>query len=312
MDREAAERLAREATSARECARDGLRATAAQCGVAAENEDGLVLELRRWHERHQAECALRERALREWSEFEGILQGRPIEELEAEVAQASATADTLVRAAGARDGSLPILEDDPEAQVRRLRGVHEAAVRRAAELRGRAESEAHRVESVTEAEEASAEAKGELDSVVQLARTLELTRSLLERAQERVHRDVARLLAEAIRGWLPRLTGDRYDDVSVDPESLDVKVRGTSFGWRSAALLSQGTAEQVYLLLRVALATHLTQAREVCPLVLDDVTTQSDRQRSLAILELLHEISRERQIVFFTQEDDVLARIIHA
>jgi uncharacterized protein YhaN len=95
--------------------------------------------------------------------------------------------------------------------------------------------------------------------------------------------------------------------VSVDPESLDVEVRGASFGWHSAALLSHGTGEQVYLLLRVALATHLTRAGEVCPLVLDDVTTQSDRQRSLAILALLHEVSRERQVILFTQEDDVLA-----
>jgi len=140
-----------------------------------------------------------------------------------------------------------------------------------------------------------------------LDRTVELTRSFLERAQERVHRDVAKLLVDTIRGWLPRLTGDRYDEVGVDPESLDVQVRGASFGWRSAALLSHGTAEQAYLLLRVALATHLTQAREVCPLVLDDVTTQSDRQRSLAILTLLHELSRERQVILFTQEDDVLA-----
>jgi hypothetical protein len=42
-------------------------------------------------------------------------------------------------------------------------------------------------------------------------------------------------------------------------------------------------------------------------LVLDDVTTQADRQRSLAILDLLHELSGERQVILFSQEDDVLA-----
>jgi len=266
-----------------------------------------VRELRRWHEHHQAERALHEDSLREWSELEGILQARTIEELEAEVEQTRATADALVRAAGVVGEASAVLQGDVEAQLRRLRGVREAAVRRAAELRGRLESEARQLESVTEAEEGTAEAEEELARVERLDQTLELTRSFLERAQERVHRDVAKLLADAIRGWLPRLTGDRYDEVGVDPESLDVKVRGASFGWRSAALLSHGTAEQVYLLLRVALATHVTQAREVCPLVLDDVTTQSDRQRSLAILELLHELCRERQVILFTQEDDVLA-----
>src|SRR5262249_28669645 len=307
--REAAEQLAREATTVRERARDALRAAVAHCSLVldVDNEDDLVLALRRCHEAHQAERALQEGALREWSELEGILQGRSIDELEAEVGQARATADGLVRAAGVEEGALPTLERDTEGHVRRLRELHEAALRRAAELRGRLESEARQLESVTEAEEAATHADEELARVERLGRTLELTRSFLERAQERVHRDVAKVLADAIRGWLPRLTGDRYDDVSVDPESLDVEVRGASFGWRSVALLSHGTGEQVYLLLRVALATHLTRAREVCPLVLDDVTTQSDRQRSLAVLALLHEVSRERQVILFTQEDDVLA-----
>ena len=304
--REAAERLARDAATARERARDGLHGAGARCNVDVEDEENLVLALRRWHDHHQTERALHERALREWSELDGILQGRSIEELDAEVGQARTTADALVRTVGA-GGASPTLEGDAEAQVRRLRDVHEAAVRRAAELRGRLESEARQLESVTEAEEAATEAEEKLACVEGLGRTLELTQSFLERAQERVHRDVAKVLADAIRALLPRLTGDRYDDVTVDPESLDVKVRGASFGWRSAALLSHGTAEQIYLLLRVALATHLTQGREVCPLVLDDVTTQADRQRSLAILALLHELSRDRQVILFTQEDDVLA-----
>jgi hypothetical protein len=305
--REAAEGLAREAATARERARDRLHAAGARCNVDVEDEENLVLALRRWHDCHQAERALHERALREWSELEGILQGRSIEELDAEVRQARTTADVLVHTVGAGGWAPPTLEGDAEAQVRRLRELHEVAVRRAAELRGRLESEARQLESVAEAEEATTEAEEQLACVEGLGRTLELTQSFLERAQERVHRDVARVLADAIRALLPRLTGDRYDDVTVDPESLDVKVRGASFGWRSAALLSHGTAEQIYLLLRLALATHLTQSREVCPLVLDDVTTQSDQQRSLAILALLHELSHERQIILFTQEDDVLA-----
>jgi hypothetical protein len=307
--REAAEGLARDARTVREGARNALRAAVAHCNLVldVDDEDSLVLALRRWHEDHQAERALQECALMEWSELEGILQGRSIDELEAEVGQARATADGLVRAAGVEECALPALERDTEGQVRRLLELDKAALRRADELRGRLKNEARRLESVTEAEEAATQADEELARVEQLGRTLELTRSFLERAQERVHRDVAKVLADAIRGWLPRLTGDRYDDVSVDPESLGVKVRGASFGWRSAALLSHGTSEQVYLLLRVALATHLTRAGEVCPLVLDDVTTQSDRERSLAILALLHEVSRERQVILFTQEDDVLA-----
>jgi energy-coupling factor transporter ATP-binding protein EcfA2 len=46
---------------------------------------------------------------------------------------------------------------------------------------------------------------------------------------------------------------------------------------------------------------------EPAPLVLDEVTAQSDRRRTAAVLDLLHELSRERQIVIFSQEEEVLA-----
>jgi len=85
-----------------------------------------------------------------------------------------------------------------------------------------------------------------------------------------------------------------------------VKVCGRSGEWREAARLSHGTAEQVFLLLRVALAEYLTPAGEVCPLILDDVTVHCDAERTAAILEALHSISTERQIILFSQEAEVL------
>jgi uncharacterized protein YhaN len=73
-----------------------------------------------------------------------------------------------------------------------------------------------------------------------------------------------------------------------------------------ADVLSQGTTEQFFLLLRIALAMHLSKADETVPLVLDDVTVQSDPERTRAILELLHRLSTERQVVLFTQEPAVV------
>ncbi len=70
-----------------------------------------------------------------------------------------------------------------------------------------------------------------------------------------------------------------------------------------AALLSRGTTEQVYLLLRVALAQLLvTVPGESAPLLLDDTTVQCDAVRTAAVLELLHRLSADRQIVVFSQE----------
>ena len=49
------------------------------------------------------------------------------------------------------------------------------------------------------------------------------------------------------------------------------------------------------------------RADERAPLVLDDVTVQSDRQRKEAILELLRDVSKERQVILFTQELEVVS-----
>ena len=91
----------------------------------------------------------------------------------------------------------------------------------------------------------------------------------------------------------------------MDPATLAVQVCGATREFRRAELLSHGTAEQIYLLLRVALAARLTEGHDTCPLLLDDVTVHADPGRTRRMLELLHRLSGERQIVLFTHQDQV-------
>ena len=71
---------------------------------------------------------------------------------------------------------------------------------------------------VSEAEEDLSKAENELKRVQELKQTLELTRRFLEDAQDRVHRDIAPLLAATLKNWLPVVTDHRYTDVMVDPK----------------------------------------------------------------------------------------------
>ena len=115
------------------------------------------------------------------------------------------------------------------------------------------------------------------------------------------------MLAQRLSDLLPAVSIGRYQDVTVDPETLQVGVRLTDGTLHPAGLLSHGTAEQVYLLLRVAMAERLVTGEESCPLLLDDVTVHCDPDRTQAILELLVRVAEERQVVLFTQEADVVA-----
>ncbi len=145
----------------------------------------------------------------------------------------------------------------------------------------------------------------EQDRVVELDETIRLTLEFMEQAQERAYRTIAPRLKDAIEKELPGITGGRYIEATVDPESLDVKVWGNGGAPRQAHVLSFGTAEQIYLLLRIALAEHLVTNGRSCPLILDDVTVHADSQRTLRILELLLAESERRQIIVFTQQEQV-------
>lgn len=159
---------------------------------------------------------------------------------------------------------------------------------------------------VARADEEVETAEAELRRIEQLRRTTALTRRFLARAQEQAHADIAPVLATTLRSWLPGVTQGRYVDVTVEPETLAIQVYGKGGRWRPLDRLSAGTADQVYLLLRVALAQHLATTGETCPLLLDGVTAHSDEQRTREILDLLLRLAAERQVVLFTQEESVL------
>ena len=173
--------------------------------------------------------------------------------------------------------------------------------------RGQLDQLAADLPGVADAEDALAAATRELERVQRLDRTLARTIEFLERAEERVHRSVAPVLRATVLEWLPRVTGERYTDCKVDPESLQVDVRSGQGPWRTAGILSHGTAEQVYLLLRLALTRHLVAEGEVCPLILDDAVAACDADRKRALLETLHAVSAETQVILFTHEEDVRA-----
>lgn len=158
---------------------------------------------------------------------------------------------------------------------------------------------------LVELEEACEAAEVERDRIRELDRTLETTIHFLEQAEERIHRDLAPILRTGVRRRLAGVTGGRYTDCRVDPRTLAVEVCGDRKRWRSAADLSHGTAEQIYLLLRVTLAEHLGGMAEQCPLILDDPTASSDTDRRDAVLDALLAIAEDRQVVLFTHDPGV-------
>lgn len=226
--------------------------------------------------------------------LEQLLGGRTLEELEREVAAATPE--------GPEPETIP---DDLAAQLDREGELRERWLGRTSDLRGQQSQLS--VPSVAGAIEEEAAADRAHRAVTELAETIDVATAELERAKMRSHATVAPALAGSIRPWVPEVTRGRYLDVRINPADLTMKVTDHAGSVRDAHLLSHGTTEQLYLLLRIALAHHLASVDETAPLVLDDVTVQSDAGRTRAVLDLLHRVSQERQVVLFTQEDEVVA-----
>ncbi|HSV93237.1 MAG TPA: chromosome segregation protein SMC, partial [Desulfobacterales bacterium] len=70
--------------------------------------------------------------------------------------------------------------------------------------------------------------------------------------------------------------------------------------------LSDGTADQLFLALRLAGLEHYLEANEAMPFVVDDILLQFDDERAAAALQALAGLSARTQVVFFTHHRHLL------
>jgi DNA repair exonuclease SbcCD ATPase subunit len=277
-----------------------LRAAAAAAGLSPEGPAGEVAgRLQEWSDRTARQAAEELAAWQRHRELQGLLDGREVGDWEGK-------AEALRRRL-AELGPAPEAEPGPARALEEIDAELQTARDRSNELKGSLGSMRAGLPDLAACEEAADRAGREVERLESLASVVHRTAGYLSRAQEEVHRTIAPKLKAAIESRLSGITLGRYQEAAVNPQDLQVRVRVRGGDWRPAAALSHGTAEQIYLLLRVALAEHLVTNGESAPLILDDVTIQSDAARSTAILELLHDLSRGRQIIFFSQEEDVAA-----
>lgn len=75
----------------------------------------------------------------------------------------------------------------------------------------------------------------------------------------------------------------------------------------TAECMSKGTRDQLYLSLRLAAIEMQIENRGPIPIILDDILIQFDKERVIATLEILRELSSKTQIIFFSHNEEVLA-----
>ena len=208
------------------------------------------------------------------------------EELTEEIRQAQA--DALHAQTPDADGSAARLQQQiaqVQGQLAALGGAEDAPQRIACK-----QEQLHRLQ-------------GEYDS---LALALDVLRSANTTLQNRFSPELGRRAAEIFAD----MTGSPWSHILLDREFRLSAEAGSDPTRRSVQLLSSGTADQLYLAVRLAICEMVLPAEQNAPLILDDALLTFDDERLHKTLDYLVRLGEQRQILLFScqsREADYLA-----
>ena len=127
-----------------------------------------------------------------------------------------------------------------------------------------------------------------------------LAQELLREADHEIQSRFSPALSGLAAKYMNEMTGGRYEDVLVGQDfSARTRVQGDTVA-RDAEFLSAGTADLMYLAVRLAVCELALPDGEPCPLILDDALVNLDETREAQAMNLLKRIALKRQVILFT------------
>ena len=126
---------------------------------------------------------------------------------------------------------------------------------------------------------------------------LELAQQTLEKATAELQRRFAPRISQQAQEIFRQLTLGRYERLNLQQDLSVNAATGDEVAMRAALWRSEGTIDQLYLALRLAVARELTPQ---APLVLDDALVRFDDARHAAAMQILQQEARDKQVILFT------------
>ena len=107
-------------------------------------------------------------------------------------------------------------------------------------------------------------------------------------------------LGERAASIFTNLAGGRYNKVVLDRSMTPSAQQAGQLLPHEAGQLSQGTEDQLYLAVRLAICEMVLPPENAVPILLDDALVNFDDERMASALDYLLELSAQRQILLFT------------
>lgn len=187
-----------------------------------------------------------------------------------------------------------------EEQTRRATAELQALRERRARLEGMLEELRERGDEPIRLEEEAAALAARAARAQQMLDIVDQTARMLEEARALSVYPARELLERRAGDYLALATGGAYARVALDERTLRPQVWvATASAWKDVVDLSQGTSDQLYLCLRLALLDVIAGDRRP-PLFLDEPFAHLDDTRRQMMTSLLSIAARDRQVVLFT------------
>lgn len=170
------------------------------------------------------------------------------------------------------------------------------------------------LDALDQREGAAAAAQDEQDAVAEISAAIErFTRDhvaarMLTVAIERYRERHQNPIVERASRAFATLTRDRWSGIGVDYDAESPRLAAIRDGrLHGVDALSEGTADQLFLALRIAAIEEHARRAAPLPFVADDLFVSFDEERTEAGLSLLRELGEVTQVIVFTHHAHVLA-----
>lgn len=134
----------------------------------------------------------------------------------------------------------------------------------------------------------------------QRGEALSIAIRILEESTNNVQKKYIPVMNKVFKETFSGLTGEKYSDIRAG-ENLSIMLSDPRAEIVvPVTLLSNGTIDQMYLALRIAISETVLKINESLPFIMDEPFAQYDDERTDNALKYIYDISKKQQVIIFT------------
>ncbi|WP_255585318.1 ATP-binding protein [Virgibacillus saliphilus] len=127
---------------------------------------------------------------------------------------------------------------------------------------------------------------------------------LIETKRNYRNKYINRVIDQATH-YFEKITGNAYIKIYAPTANRPFQVEANDHLRYTVNELSQGTIDQLYIALRIAISEIMSDRHQL-PFIIDDAFVHFDTMRTNRIMEIMEEIAKEQQMIIFTCKDEVV------